>query len=125
MAMSREEKRAYDREWMRKRREDWFSANGPCVDCGSWERLEIDHVDRSTKVSHRIWSWSEKRRLEELAKCAVRCHTCHRKKTNPEMREWLKQPSLEDRQREMRERMIAEGNSRKYHTSITNQTSLL
>ncbi len=113
MPLTGEEKRAYNREWMRKRREEWFRANGPCA-CGSWDRLEIDHIDRSTKTTHRVWSWSEKRRNEELAKCVVRCRKCHREKTNPEMREWLVKPALEDRQREMRER-----NSRKVSHSIT------
>ena len=33
------------------------------------------------KVSHRIWSWSEKRRLEELDKTQVMCYSCHKAKT--------------------------------------------
>jgi hypothetical protein len=41
----------------------------------------VDHVDPSTKVNHVIWSWSENRRLAELAKCQVLCHDCHVKKT--------------------------------------------
>lgn len=73
--------REYMRKWMRKRRVAWFAANGPCVECGSWERLELDHRDPRQKVTHCVWSWSEKRRLEEVAKCQVLCHDCHLKKT--------------------------------------------
>src|SRR6266851_1917558 len=73
--------RAYQREWMAKRRKDWFSVNGPCVDCGSWEKLELDHVDPAIKVSHNIWSWSKVRRDAELLKCVVRCKGCHLERT--------------------------------------------
>lgn len=49
--------------------------------CGSYKQLEVDHVDPKTKISHSVWSWSEKRRGEELSKCQVLCSPCHRKKT--------------------------------------------
>lgn len=71
----------YQMKWGRRRREEWFAANGPCVDCGTWDNLQIDHIDPATKVSHNIWSWSAERRAAELAKCAVRCHPCHVVKT--------------------------------------------
>lgn len=64
-----------------KNRSVWFQANGPCKSCGTWEQLELDHMDPTTKVSHRIWSWSEKRRLAELTKCQVLCKGCHQAKT--------------------------------------------
>jgi hypothetical protein len=73
--------RAYQLTWLRKRREAWLKGNGPCVDCGSWGNLEVDHVDASTKVSHRVWSWSLARRTSELSKCVVRCKQCHARKT--------------------------------------------
>jgi hypothetical protein len=77
--------RDYHKKWyvavMKKRRAQWFADNGPCVDCGSSESLEVDHVDPSTKVNHLVWSWSEKRRVAELEKCQVRCHKCHKKKS--------------------------------------------
>lgn len=81
---TREAQREYQRNWMRKRRQAWLSANGPCVDCGSTERLEVDHRDYTEKVDHKVWSWSQSRRDVELAKCVVRCHSCHRVKTNAE-----------------------------------------
>lgn len=77
------ERTAYQRKWMRARRETWLQQNGPCR-CGSWADLEVDHVDPSQKVSHRIWSWSESRRAAELAKCQVLCGDCHKAKTAQE-----------------------------------------
>jgi hypothetical protein len=73
--------REYVRQWTARRRTAWFAEHGPCVDCGSWNDLQLDHVDAATKVSHRVWSWSEARRLPELAKCVARCRPCHLKKT--------------------------------------------
>ena len=73
----------YQREWVAKRRADFFK-DKKCVQCGSTERLELDHIDRETKESHSIWSWSEVRRLAEIAKCQVLCHECHRLKTRKE-----------------------------------------
>ena len=72
---------AYQLNWMRKRREAWFEHNGPCIACGSPNNLELDHKDPKTKSDHKIWSWSKKRREEELAKCQVLCIECHRLKT--------------------------------------------
>ena len=71
----------YQRLWMAKRRSEWFECNGPCRRCGSWKDLELDHIDPTHKVSHRIWSWSEQRRNAELAKCQALCYECHKKKT--------------------------------------------
>ena len=80
----RERQRKYMRDWIANRRRTWLAANGPCVDCGSWEELEVDHVDPATKSSHRIWSWSDERREAELEKCVVRCRHCHDIKSAPE-----------------------------------------
>lgn len=85
-AKRREYIRNYQREWLRKRRDSWLKENGPCVECGSWEKLEVDHKDRTTKVTHAVWSWSKQRREEELAKCQVLCEDCHMKKTIAELR---------------------------------------
>lgn len=80
-------RRAFQLEWIRKRRLKWLSENGPCVACGSWDRLEVDHKDRGTKSQYlrdyhtgSIWSWAEPRRLAELAKCQALCHICHKNK---------------------------------------------
>lgn len=71
--------REYQRIWRAHRRAEWFEGK-VCVDCGGSRNLEVDHVDASRKVSHRIWSWTAKRRNAELAKCVVRCKPCHRQK---------------------------------------------
>ena len=79
------QQKLYLRQWyidvVKQRRDEWFS-DKVCVDCGSTTNLEMDHVDPKKKVSHRIWSWSNDRRVEELNKCVARCKECHRKKTN-------------------------------------------
>lgn len=74
-------KREYQKQWVQKRKSKWFSENGPCVICGSSERLELDHINPETKVTNSIWSWSEKRRSDELIKCQILCYECHKKKT--------------------------------------------
>lgn len=66
---------------VQSRRKQWFIDNGPCRRCGSITDLQVDHIDPSKKISHRIWHWGDKRRLEELSKCQVLCVECHKKKT--------------------------------------------
>lgn len=73
--------RKFQREWIAERRKEWFEKNGPCAKCGSWNDLELDHIDPALKISHSIWSWSENRRNAELAKCQALCHDCHLAKT--------------------------------------------
>jgi 5-methylcytosine-specific restriction endonuclease McrA len=68
--------RAYQRQWVAARRAAFFSGK-TCATCGSTDKLELDHIDRTTKVDHKVWSWSEVRRSEELAKCQVLCRPCH------------------------------------------------
>lgn len=80
MPLYGEAKRKYDREYLATRRASWFKGK-VCAHCGTDKRLELNHKDPSTKVSHRIWSWSEVRRLEELAKCEPLCYTCHKEVT--------------------------------------------
>lgn len=71
------------------RRERWLRENGPCQHCGSWENLEVDHIDPATKDAHTssIWSWPDPaRRASELAKCQVLCAPCHQRKTSRQSR---------------------------------------
>ncbi len=70
----------YQRKWMAKRRQDWLDSNGPCK-CGSWDNLEVDHIDPNLKIDHKVWSWTEEKRNAELAKCQVLCYICHLAKT--------------------------------------------
>lgn len=80
---TRQEQSEYQRLWVKRRREVWVRAHGPCAECGSWEQPEIDHVDPSTKQTSvaAVWSWSKAKRDRELAKCQVLCKPCHRRKT--------------------------------------------
>lgn len=78
-----EAQRAYQREWVAHQRAEWLEDKS-CVRCGSTESLEIDHVDSSTKVDHKVWSWSKERREAELVKCQALCHGCHVDKTAEE-----------------------------------------
>jgi hypothetical protein len=71
----------YQNNWRQQRRLQWIADHGPCRQCGSFLRLEVDHIDPSTKVDHNVWSWAQKRRENELAKCQVLCHSCHKSKT--------------------------------------------
>lgn len=84
MPLYGEAKKAYQREWMRRRRQNWIDENGPCVDCGSDVDLEVDHVDAKTKSFNPSFIWSRKAEVREaeLAKCVVRCSTCHQIKTS-------------------------------------------
>lgn len=75
---------AYQCGRVKKLKEIWLKENGPCKTCGSTENLQVDHLDSSRKTSHRIWSWSETRRIEELAKCQVLCKSCHIIKSHDE-----------------------------------------
>jgi len=68
----------------RSRRDAWFRENGPCIACGSWDNLQVDHKNPSEKDpalrkqgSGNIWYWPEVRRIAELSKCVVRCYNCH------------------------------------------------
>ena len=74
--------REYQRVWIAARRREWLETNGPCVQCGSEDNLEVDHIDPEYKISHNVWTWAKSRRLEELAKCQVLCESCHLTKTS-------------------------------------------
>ena len=72
---SKEEQREYQRLWRRARRNKYLAVHGnKCRLCESQEDMEFDHIDRSKKVDHNIWSWTEDRIVEELSKCQLLCH---------------------------------------------------
>lgn len=79
---TKEEQRAYQRKWLKKRRNAWLHQNGPCKKCDSPQQLHIDHINPKIKSNHRIWSWTQARRDDELKKCQVLCRDCHQQKTN-------------------------------------------
>lgn len=72
--------RNYQREWVRKRRKAYFD-DKVCAKCSNSSNLELHHTDPSTKVSHKIWSWSKEKRDKELEKCIVLCYDCHKLET--------------------------------------------
>lgn len=76
--------RQRSRDRRSKRRTEWFAANGPCRRCGSWDDLEVDHIDPSTKVPGDLWSRPKDRMEAELAGCQALCQTCHREKSAAE-----------------------------------------
>lgn len=74
--------REYQRAWKAKRRMAWLIEHGPCKHCGSWEDLEVDHVDKELKSLpiENVWSMRAEVRRIELAKCQVLCRPCHLEK---------------------------------------------
>lgn len=85
MGYTGDAKREYQRQWVAERRLKGLNLlGGKCVQCGSSEKLEVDHKDPSSKISHRIWSWSWQRIEDELSKCQLLCRACHIRKTEPE-----------------------------------------
>lgn len=54
-----------------------------CIQCGSTEDLQFDHIDPTTKLFTlaKGSSFSEQRWQAELAKCQLLCQTCHTSKT--------------------------------------------
>lgn len=70
------------------RRLKWIADNGPCVKCGTWDNIEIDHIDPSTKEYEIdiVWRRSQQIRDYELAKCQALCKPCHIEKTTIEQK---------------------------------------
>lgn len=56
---------------------------GKCAICDRGGDLEIDHIDPFTKTAKisKLWSYSDEKLLEELKKCQLLCHDCHRGKS--------------------------------------------
>ena len=79
----RDEKNRKQRERVARRKTEWVGGRG-CAECGGVDRLELDHVNPSEKVSHRLWSWRESRREAELSKCRLLCFGCHLEKSRRE-----------------------------------------
>lgn len=72
--------RCFNRRYIRERDRCVAYLGGKCSKCGSVEKLEIHHKDKSQKsfnpTSKSDMSW--KRRVEELNKCEILCMWCHK-----------------------------------------------
>lgn len=80
-----ERRRAYQRERRANQREmlRQYAREQRCTDCGTTEgRLEFDHRDKSTKSYNvtQMLGYSESAIWAEVAKCDIRCGTCHRQR---------------------------------------------
>ena len=75
--LDKEKMKKYQAEWMRCRRNS-FMKDKSCAWCGATDKLELHHINPETKIDHKVWSWSELRRNEEIKKCIVLCSHCHR-----------------------------------------------
>ena len=69
---------------MKQRRAEYFDGK-KCVECNAKNNLTLDHIDRNTKISHKIWSWMQEKRDAELKKCQILCVKCHKEKTKKEL----------------------------------------
>lgn len=73
----RDKQRAFQREWIKKRRAKWFETNGPCEECGATEDLIAASPKPGKPIPHRVWTYSDKRRDAVLSKCVVLCRSCY------------------------------------------------
>lgn len=71
--------------WQTRRRLAWIAAHGPCKFCGSEEDLQVDHIDRTLKITNSIWGWNYQKLAEELKNCQVLCRKCNLQKYHDEM----------------------------------------
>lgn len=120
MPLVGEAKREYQRNWVASRKSQWFAGKS-CVTCGSFSGLEINHIDRAKKVSHRVWSWSTPRRDEELTKCEVLCHACHKEVTRKQFSKPIQHGTKSGYNRGCRLECCMEG-MRKYFRDYRNRS---
>lgn len=69
----------------------------PCADCGEADLrvLDFDHRDRSLKrgmISQMVYSTAWSKIVAELARCDVRCASCHRRRTAQQLSYWSALP---------------------------------
>jgi len=67
----------YNKNWVKKRRQQFMAEIGECYFCGTDQNIELHHIDPSEKESHKIFSWSDERIQDELKKCIPLCQECH------------------------------------------------
>ena len=71
------------RRWHKRRNDAIEQLGGKCINCGSSENLEFDHIDADLKSFplSKFSSASKIKWQEELNKCQLLCHECHMKKS--------------------------------------------
>ncbi len=91
----------------RRRSEALERLGGRCVQCGSTESLEFDHIeprDKGFSLGRAFATWAEARLIDEVAKCQILCGLCHKEKSRLDLREAaLKR---EARKREIRQSKV-------------------
>lgn len=79
----------YQKQRYRRRRADAVAMlGGRCVECGTTEDLQFDHIDprlKSFDVGSCMSSMTWSRLIVELSKCQLLCATHHRDKTKVEL----------------------------------------
>jgi hypothetical protein len=73
------QERAVHARYIKRHREEWVAATGPCAKCGSSEGLVAAYIDpaSATRRASTIWAQSASVRAQELAKCHVICGACY------------------------------------------------
>ena len=88
--MSRQESKNSFLKKQREERRLWAKVllGGRCIECGSFDNLEFDHIEPKTKKFSIGKMWSTKLEVlqEELKKCRLVCKTCHLVKSSKESR---------------------------------------
>lgn len=87
MSKDKEKYNAYMKSYMlkrykKKRNEAVISLGGRCIKCGSIENLEFDHLNPKSKsftIANILYKSNEVLQ-EELKKCQLLCHDCHKEK---------------------------------------------
>lgn len=80
----KDKQRKFQVEWRRANRDAFIASRGGCCEtCGSFDRLEVDHIDGQLKTMNptRIWSRTPEIQAKELSNCQVLCYVCHKEKT--------------------------------------------
>lgn len=83
--MNNEYMKKYMKQRYHLKRKEFISLLGnECVQCGSTENLEIDHISPEHKSFDigNIWSYSKEKVLKELSKCQILCKSCHKEKSD-------------------------------------------
>ena len=81
--------RTIERQKELKRKNRAWALNelgGECVDCGTTENLEFDHINPAQKEK-KIGDYmsSVNKLTEEIKKCELRCKKCHRQRSNKQL----------------------------------------